>query len=231
MSHNPIPSSYPARERRTIFFLLIAATGFFGAYTYLTRGGIFANAQTVNFVLLGIRLAEGRWLDALRLLLPITAFFLGTLLSQWLDHGKLFQKRLSFPSFLVLLEALAAIAIAFLPKTVPDVAVQALISFLSAMLFNTFRQNEGIPMATTFVTAHFRESSAALLFTKRDPSSRRRFFLHSLMIVFFTLGAFTAAFTIKQLDTYALIATAPLFLVAFFLLVFGEKKKQHKKDP
>ena len=38
--------------------LLTAVGGFLDAYTYLVRGGVFANGQTGNLVLLGIRLAN-----------------------------------------------------------------------------------------------------------------------------------------------------------------------------
>ena len=39
--------------------LLAAVGGFLDAYTYLSRGKVFANAQTGNLVLLGIRAFEG----------------------------------------------------------------------------------------------------------------------------------------------------------------------------
>ena len=37
--------------------LLAAIGGFLDSYTYIARGGVFANAQTGNLVLLGLRLA------------------------------------------------------------------------------------------------------------------------------------------------------------------------------
>lgn len=41
--------------------VLALTGGFLDAYTYLIRGGVFANAQTGNIVLLGVRLMEGDW--------------------------------------------------------------------------------------------------------------------------------------------------------------------------
>ena len=41
--------------------LLAMAGGFFDAYTYLCRGGVFANSQTANIVLVGLQLAVGEW--------------------------------------------------------------------------------------------------------------------------------------------------------------------------
>ncbi len=57
--------------------LLAIAGGFFDAYTYLCRGGVFANAQTGNIVLLGIRIAEHDFWGMLTYLMPISAFAVG----------------------------------------------------------------------------------------------------------------------------------------------------------
>ena len=62
--------------------LLALAGGFLDAYTYLCRGGVFANAQTGNMVLLGVRAAEGRWREAAAYLAPIGAFALGVLIAE-----------------------------------------------------------------------------------------------------------------------------------------------------
>ena len=40
--------------------VLALTGGFLDAYTYLIRGGVFANAQTGNIVLLGVRLLRRR---------------------------------------------------------------------------------------------------------------------------------------------------------------------------
>ena len=66
-------------ESLVLGLLLALAGGFFDAYTYLCRGGVFANAETGNIVLLGAHLAEGDWEKALRYLLPIVAFAFGVL--------------------------------------------------------------------------------------------------------------------------------------------------------
>ena len=71
-------------QRSESFFvgaLLSLAGGFLDAYTYITRGGVFANAQTGNMVLLGLRLSEHRWSDSLSYLIPILAFAAGVLLA------------------------------------------------------------------------------------------------------------------------------------------------------
>ena len=46
-------------ERLVAACLLSAAGGFTDVYSYLFRGGVFANAVTGNLVILGLRLATG----------------------------------------------------------------------------------------------------------------------------------------------------------------------------
>lgn len=68
-----------ARSRATnslpVGLALAFAGGFFDAYTYLTRGGVFANAQTGNIVLMSLAAARGDAKAAAYYLLPICAFF------------------------------------------------------------------------------------------------------------------------------------------------------------
>ena len=55
----------PMSETFPIGVLLTIVGGYFDAYTYIARGGVFANAQTGNIVLFGIHLAGGRFDKAL----------------------------------------------------------------------------------------------------------------------------------------------------------------------
>ena len=50
-------AAFPVYEWLEIGLMLCLAGGFLDAYTFVTRGGVFANAQTGNIVLLGLELA------------------------------------------------------------------------------------------------------------------------------------------------------------------------------
>ena len=58
--------------------------GFLDVYTYITRGEVFANAQTGNIVLLGLNLAEGNLKEVALYFFPIIAFALGILFTEWI---------------------------------------------------------------------------------------------------------------------------------------------------
>ena len=64
--------------------LLTMTGGFLDVYTYITRGHVFANAQTGNVVLLGLNLAEGNIKEVAFYLFPIIAFALGILFTEWI---------------------------------------------------------------------------------------------------------------------------------------------------
>ena len=84
--------------------LLAVLGGFLDAYTYLTRGRVFANAQTGNLVLLAMNLAGGQFQKAQYYLIPILAFIAGVLIAE--VTCRCFQKgrRLHWRQIIILLE-------------------------------------------------------------------------------------------------------------------------------
>ena len=58
-----------ASESLRLGLLLAVVGGFLEAYTFLSRGGVFANCETGNLVLLGLYLAQGQMVRAMTCLL------------------------------------------------------------------------------------------------------------------------------------------------------------------
>ena len=110
---------YLVCERNWIYFLLIGVAGIFGAYTYLERGGVFCNAQTVNVVLMGMALGTGNWGRALYYIVPVTAYVAGAFVSE-LVPGPV-KRRLSvrWDTLLILVELLAVAALGLVPDAAP----------------------------------------------------------------------------------------------------------------
>ena len=79
----------------------------------------------------------------------------------------------------------------FVPLTAPHQIVQVIINFLASMQYNTFRQAEGIPMATTFCTNHIRQVGVgfAKALRKKDSTALRRGLIHLGMVACFFVGA------------------------------------------
>lgn len=181
---------YLTCEKYYIFELLILAAGMMGAYTYNLRGGVFCNAQTANVMLMALAFGRGQWKKGFYYLIPITAYFTGAVVSEALPSGIRRRRFLRWDTWLIGFEILVLFALGFLPLSLPAQIAQVTINFICSMQYNTFRQAEGIPMATTFVTNHIRQTGiwAVNAVKSGDRAARARAIKHIRMIVMFFLG-------------------------------------------
>ncbi len=218
-------------ERLWVFCVLMFVSGFYGAYTFTVRGGVFCNAQTANFVMLAVALGQGRLFDALYYFIPMAAYLTGAMVSEGIS-GKI--KRSGFirwDTLLILIEMIAVLAIGFIPENAPYQISQVTINFICSMQFNTFRQANGIPMATTFCTNHLRQIGVSVIkfFKKSEdrPFYRRKLLSHSVMILFFVFGGVVSAFlSMRFLGMAIWGALIPLGIV-FVSLMYADTKIEH----
>ena len=177
-------------ERKSVYLLLMASAGMMGAYTFTLRGGVFCNAQTANVVMMSIAFGQGRWQDGFYYFIPITAYFLGAFISEILPSPVKHRGFLRWDTWLIGIEVLTLFLIGFMPLSWPHQIVQVLINFIASMQYNTFRQAEGIPMATTFCTNHVRQIgiAAAKLLRKKDHAAAQRGLTHLKMLLSFFGG-------------------------------------------
>ena len=190
----PDASGFLMCERNWIYDTLIAVAGFFGAYTYLLRGNVFCNAQTGNVVLMGMALGAGKWREAVYYLIPISAYLLGAFFSELLPNPVKRRMSLRWDTLLIGIEMLAVIALGFVPESAPVQISQVTINFIASMQYNTFRQAEGVPMATTFATNHIRQIGIGLAkevrhFGTGKKEHRKKLDRHFKMLLFFVAGA------------------------------------------
>ena len=200
--------------------LLACVGGFLDAYTFLCRGGVFANAQTGNLALLGTRLAVGDWAGACGYLFPVLAFILGVLLAEGARRlpwgGSLFHWRQP----LLLVEA-AVLALCVCCPGLGDAMVNMAISFVCAIQVQGFRKIHGSPIATTMCTGNLRSAIEAALAWRRgtDPAALRRG-LHTLgATACFVLGAAIGAIAVLRFEHWALcVPIGGLLLVCLLLM-------------
>ncbi|MFR4352405.1 MAG: YoaK family protein [Roseburia sp.] len=189
-------SQYLTCESNMIYALLMLSAGMMGAYTFNLRGGVFCNAQTANFVMMAVMFGKGQIMQGFYYVIPITAYFFGTFLSEVLpDPIKRFGF-LRWDTYFIAFEAVTLFVIGFLPLRLPDQIVQVAINFIASMQYNTFRQAEGVPMATTFCTNHLRQTGVACAraVRKKDHAALKRSFLHVGMLFCFVLGGLILTF-------------------------------------
>lgn len=223
--------TYLECEKPYIYWLLIVVAGWFGAYTFILRGGVFCNAQTANVVLFAIALGSGEWKRALYLLLPISAYFFGAFLSEFLGKSVRRLRLLRWDTLLIGIEAAVVLALGCLPENAPDQICQIALNFICSMQFNTFRQVKGIPAATTFVTNHIRQvgANAAKFLRHHDRESGKRLALHGTMIGCFALGTVLCTLCIRFSGYRAIWGAAALLLAVFLRLCYADRVLEQDK--
>lgn len=215
-------------ESKRLGALLAVAGGFFDAYTYLCRGGVFANAQTGNIVLLGLELAEREWLRALAYLAPILAFALGVVVAEVVKRrGKARQAGgagMHWRQVIVLAEIVLLAVAAFLPQRM-DMAVNILISFVCAMQVEAFRKVRGSAFATTMCTGNLRSGTEQLVIWRQtgDTNAARKARHYYCIILFFILGAALGAVCTDTLGERALLITCVPLLAVFGIMFIREE--------
>lgn len=181
-------------EKWTTFALLIFVGGYLGAFTYSIRGGVFCNAQTANFVLSAVALGNGDFREFFYYFIPMTAYFLGAFLSESVPNYVKRHLHIRWDTLFILIEMLAVVFLGLLPESAPYRITHVTVNLVASMQYNTFRQAQHIPMATTFCTNHLRQVgvSASKALRHRDRASLGRMLSHCRMLLFFTLGAVLA---------------------------------------
>ena len=211
-------------ERNWVYFTLITVAGFWGAYTYALRGNVFCNAQTGNVVLMGLALGNGRWGEGLYYLVPISAYVLGAFVLELVPNPIKHRLYVRWDTILMCIEMLAVLALGFVPESAPVQISQVVINFIASMQYNTFRQAQGIPVATTFATNHIRQIGIGLAKELRhrhssDKSHREKLAKHAQMLFFFAMGAVVGAACCHFFIGKAIWATAiPLGIIFATLL-------------
>ena len=135
LTHSQVSESLP------LGILLAIVGGFLEAYTFLSRGGVFANCETGNLVLLALYLAQGEFRRAVIYIPPIAAFFCGVLLTNKIRCAAAPHPRLHWRQITILFEALCLVLVAFVPYGRYDIVVTTLISFVCSIQVPELPQN------------------------------------------------------------------------------------------
>lgn len=202
--------------------ILAVAGGFLDAYTYICRGAVFANAQTGNIVLMGIKFANGQIKNSLVYLVPIFSFIAGILLCETVRRNYRKGKVLHWRQITVIFEIAVLIAVAFIPQNeLGNNISNALVSFVCSIQVQSFRRVNDNAIATTMCTGNLR-SATELLYNyleTKDKTELRKSLEYIGIIVFFIIGGGIGALITNALGIKAaLVGTIPLILT--FIIMF-----------
>lgn len=193
------------------------------AYTYFARGGVFANAQTGNVVLLSQHLFAGQFAAAGRCLLPLASFALGIAAAEQIRR-RWHSPRLHWQQLVLAAEIALLLGVGFLPERW-NPAANALVSFACAMQVQTFRKVNGYAFASTMCIGDLRSGMEALCaYGQTHAPAERRKALHYFGIIgLFALGAGLGSRLIAWWGLRTIWASCLLLLVCFGVIAAAEK--------
>ena len=189
-------------------------------------------------MLLGIALGTRSWTSALYYVIPISAYALGAFISELIPDDVKHRFHIRWETILVAVEIVFVAVLGALPASTPVQVFQVSINFIASMQYNTFRNSEGVPMATTFATNHVRQLGIGLakeLHRRHGDTSHRRVLKrHFSMVLFFLAGKVLGAVACIFLGRRAVwVAALPYAIVfaAFLHADLTSEKEWLEHDP
>lgn len=205
---------------------IILSGGFQDAYTYTCRGEVFANAQTGNVVLLSAALFRQEWQTALKYLIPVLSFLIGTAVAEGIHLRLKSYEKIHWRQIILLCEILLLLAVGFLPHGL-ELLANALVSFVCAMQVQTFHKVRGHAYASTMCIGNLRAGTEALCayFRLRDREILRKALTYFGVILVFGVGAGLGSILTVALGNRAIWLCCMLLSVSFFMMFVHEKKE------
>lgn len=209
----------------TMGILLALVGGYLDAYTYITRDGVFATAQTGNTVLFAVRAGSPEYDGALQNVPPFVAFIAGVLVA---EHMK---ERLDMHRRAVLaLECVILFIVGWLPGSVPNMIITISVAFVSSLQIATFNKLGNWSYNSTITTGNLRTASSASYeaFANHDKEAMKKFIGFSAIILSFICGALLGTVFSTTLEYKAIWIASGIILILTILYHKTENKKEQK---
>ena len=184
--------------------LLSLVGGYLDTYTYISRGGVFANAQTGNIVLMGLKLTDGEFGVAVHYLIPILSFVVGVIAVEMIKSRFNDDPKVHWHQLTLSVEMVILLIVGFIPVTHNNIA-NVLVSLTCAMQVEGFRRLNGNAYATTMCTGNLRSGSESLFtyIKTKDEAQKRKAIEYFSIILIFIAGASLGAVLTRVIGTKA----------------------------
>lgn len=225
MSGNGFHGQMSDKFRSAVFIIL--SGGFQDAYTYCCRGGVFANAQTGNIVLMSAALFRGDWEAVVKYLVPVLSFLLGIAVAELVHVHYRRQEKIHWRQIVLIEEILLLFIVGFIPVTLDPLA-NALVSFVCALQVQTFHKIHGQPYASTMCIGNMRSGMESLVayFRSRDHETLVKSLTYFGVIGVFAAGAGIGSVLSQAIGHGIIWVCCGLLSVSFFLMFIHEKQEQ-----
>ncbi|BBL65084.1 DUF1275 family protein [Methanosarcina mazei] len=209
--------------------LLAIVGGFLDAYTFVGRGGVFANAQTGNVVLMGIEAATGEWGRAMLHAVPVLAFILGVITAEIIKKPSMRLFVQDAGKAVLILEIAVLFIIGFIPYTSPNIIVTVAISFVSAVQVSSFRKLAGSTYNTTMITGNLRSATQEVYtaVTKKDSEPALQAFRFSTINLSFLAGAISGGLLTSVIGVKAVWIAVIVLICSVILFSADENENKN----
>ena len=207
--------------------LLAFSGGFLDAYTFMTRDGTFANAETGNIVRVGIYAALGEDGKSLYYMIPVIAFAIGIFVAVWFREKMNAMEKVHWKEAILLVEILVLFMAGFMPQSMNPVVTSS-IAFVCALQAQTFRSLRGMAFVTTMCTGNLRSGTELLTMGsfEGNPGKKRKGLWYYWIDVTFALGGAAGAFLSRFFAERAVWISACVLIGAILFIECQKKKSE-----
>ena len=204
--------------------ILTMVGGFVDAYTYITRGGIFAYAQTGNIIFLSIGLAKRQFKYTWHYLISIIIFVIGIFFALYVKKILNKRKVIEFEYVIILIHSIVLFIVGLLPESFSDTIVISCISFMSAIFMITFNKVEGLSYVTNMCTGNLRSASENLFkfLFDRDKAGLKKGLMYIIILFSFAFGAFLGTLFTNIIGIRSIWISSALLLIVESLMFFDK---------
>lgn len=214
-------------ESFSVAIVLAIAGGFLDAYTFICRGGVFANAQTGNIVLLGMGLAVQNYALVKSAISPIFAFMLGVFIAEFIKSKfkTPHDRPLHWRHGVLIIEIIILTIAAIIPIGEMNQIVNVMVSFVCSLQVQTFRTVHGNNFASTMCTGNLRSGTDALFkYMKTNKTEHiKKTACYYGIIICFIIGAIIGTIVSKRRPEFAVFIPVTIYIAAFILMVKWDK--------
>ena len=200
--------------------LLAAVGGFMDAFTYV-RFGVFANIQTGNIVLIGVKASNGLWEAAALHLIPVVAFIAGVVGVELLGRPRIYRKVRRPIRIALTVEIVGLAVVATLPDSTPGPVITIIVSLVAASQFTAVRPLVDTPYTTLAASGNLRTMATAMhrRFLDHDVAAGRQASRLATVVLVFTIAAALGALVTKHAGNTAAAIPAAMLLITLTIFV------------
>ena len=206
--------------------ILSVSGGLQDVYTYVSRGHVFANAQTGNIVLMSQDLFSGDFRKVIHYFVPVLFFSLGVAAATFIRQKLQDFEKLHWRQIVVILEIVLLFSVGFMPEELNLIA-NAMVSFSCAMQVQAFRKVNGYAFASTMCIGNIRSGTDALCayFRTKDRNTLFKSLCYWAIILLFGIGAAVGGHFIRIFDMRTIWFSCCLLFVSFLFMFIKEERE------